>query len=234
MKGLVLAAGDGGRLRSLTLDTPKVLLDAGGHALIHYPLNALRLAGITEVAVVVGYQAGKLGDALAITYPDVTLLYNEDYDSGNALSIGVAREFVGDGPFVLCMGDHPISPEIVERLLAHPWDGCVLCIDPEAAHPAQLNDATRVLVDQRGQIDRIGKDLQVWNAIDTGVFKMTSEVFPVIDHLVSRRGMEVSISDVVRHMGANGQPFATCVVTGSFWSDVDTADDYAAVVSLLG
>ena len=234
MKGIVLAAGDGGRLRTLTFDTPKVLLDLGGHPLIHYPLNALRLAGISEVAVVVGYQAGKIGDALAVRYPEVRLIYNEHYDDGNALSVGVAREFVGDDPFVLCMGDHPISPEIVESLLSHPWDGCILCIDPKAVHPAQLNDATRVLVDQHGLIDRIGKDLKVWSAIDTGVFKMTQEVFSVIDYLVSRQGGDVGISDVVRHMGAAGQPFATCDVTGSFWSDVDTADDYAAVVSLLG
>ena len=74
MKGIILTAGDGGRLRPLTLDTPKVLLDVGGHPLIHYPLDALRLAGISEVAVVVGYQAGKIGDALAVTYPDVRLL----------------------------------------------------------------------------------------------------------------------------------------------------------------
>ena len=41
------------------------------------------------------------------------------------------------------------------------------------------------------------------------------------------------VSDVIHYMGAVGQPFATCDVTGLFWSDVYTVDDYATVVSLL-
>ena len=233
MKGLVLAAGDGGRLRPLTLRTPKVLLEAGGYPLIHYPLNALRSAGITEVAVVVGYQASKIEASLRRTYPRARFVYNENHDMGNALSIGVARDFVGDDPFVLCMGDHPISPKIVRRLLSHSWEEHVLCVDPAASHPSQLNDATKVLTGAGGYIVRIGKSLKVWHAIDTGVFKMTPLVFAAIDDLVRRQGMDVSISSVVRYMGAEGRPFATCDVSGSFWSDVDTLEDYRAIGGLL-
>ena len=234
MKGLILAAGDGGRLRPLTLETPKVLLDAGGDPLIHYPIKALRLAGVTEVAVVVGHNATKVEEAVGNVYPDIKFLYNENYLGGNALSIGVARDFVADGPFVVCMGDHPISPEIVASLLSHPGHGNILCVDPDAWLPAQLNDATRVLVGEDGYIDGIGKGLKVWSAIDTGVFKMTSEVFSVIDILEDGLGTEVGISDVVRHFGAMGRPFNTCDVGGAFWSDVDTIEDYVAIERILG
>lgn len=233
MKGVILAAGDGGRLRPITLKTPKVLLDVGGWPLIHYPISALWQAGVTEVAVVVGHNATKVEEALAEVLPGIKFLYNKNHLWGNALSIGVARDFVEDGPFVVCMGDHPISPEIVGRLLSHPWDGNILCIDPKASHSAQLNDATRVLVDGNGYVDRIGKGLKTWNAIDTGVFKMTPFFFSAIDFLTGRQGMEVGISDVVRHMGAVGQPFATCDVGGAFWSDVDTLEDYLAIDSML-
>lgn len=234
MKGLILAAGDGGRLRPLTLLTPKVLLDAGGAPLIHYPIKALLLAGVTEIAVVVGHNAAKVEEAVGSVYPEIKFLYNENFLGGNALSIGVARDFVADGPFVVCMGDHTISPEIVASLLSHSWDGNTLCVDPDASLPAQLNDATRVLVGEEGYIDSIGKDLETWSAIDTGVFKMTKEVFSVIDLLTHRLGTEVGISDVVRYLGAIGRPFSTCDVGGAFWSDVDTLDDYAALESILG
>ena len=233
MKGLILAAGDGGRLRPLTLQTPKVLLDAGGYPLIHYPINALRSAGVDELAVVVGYQGAKVEATLADAYPEVTFLYNEDHEGGNALSIGVARDFMQDESFVLCMGDHPIGPDIVQRLLYDPPEECVLCIDSEAWHPWQLDDATRVLVDAGGYVVGIGKDLKVWSAIDTGVFSMTPRVFSVIDRLSQLKGLDVSISDIVRYLGRSGRPFATCDVSGMFWADVDTIEDYQAVVSLL-
>jgi len=234
MKGLILAAGDGGRLRPLTLETPKVLLDAGGDPLIHYPIKALRLAGVTEIAVVVGHNAAKVEEAVGNAYPEIKFLYNENFLGGNALSIGVARDFVAEGPFVVCMGDHTISPEIVATLLSQSCEGNILCVDPDAWLPAQLNDATRVLVREDGYIDGIGKGLKVWSAIDTGVFKMTSEVFSVIDILTDRLGTEVGISDVVRHFGVMGRPFYTCDVGGAFWSDVDTLEDYVAIESILG
>ena len=104
----------------------------------------------------------------------------------------------------------------------------------DASLPAQLNDATRVLVGPDGYIDSIGKGLDSWSAIDTGVFKMTSDVFSVIDLLTDRLGTEVGISDVVRYFGAVGRPFSTCDVGGAFWSDVDTLEDYKAIESILG
>lgn len=57
MRGVILAAGDGGSLRPLTLETPKILLEVARHPLIHYPIAAMHDAGISGIAVVVGYMA---------------------------------------------------------------------------------------------------------------------------------------------------------------------------------
>ena len=234
MKGIILAAGDGGRLRPLTVDTPKVLLEIGRRPLIHYPLKALHSAGISEIAVVAGYQAEKIQDALGKAFPDLTFLYNADYDGGNALSVYTARSFVAGEPFVVCMGDHVIGPEMVSRLLCDDRDGCTLCVDHTVWHPAEINDATRVkLMDSTGNIDAIGKHLRVWDAIDTGVFKMTEDVFPAVEYLMDRQGVEVGITDLVGFMGGNGQPFSTCDVSGIFWADVDTPEDYLSIGNLL-
>ena len=45
--------------------------------------------------------------------------------------------------------------------------------------------------------------------------------------------MHVSITDVVRLMGAVGQPFSTCDASGMFWADVDTVEDYRSTDRLL-
>ncbi len=234
MKGVILAAGDGGRLHPYTQDTPKVLLRVGGQRLIGYALDALGAAGISEIAVVVGHQSEKIQAALEDNYPLVTFVYNENHVGENALSVHAARQFVGCEPFVLSMGDHVTGTDIVQRLLADEREDCVLCVDSDARHSSQINDGTRVDVDSCGYIRAmIGKDLEVWNAIDTGVFMMTEEVFPVIEHLTGEKGIHVGITDMINYMGEINRPFAACDVRGTFWADIDTPEDYASVDSLL-
>ena len=233
MKGLILAAGNGGRLRPLTLETPKVLLEIDGKPMINWPINAMLLAGVDEIAVVVGHNSEKVEVVLKQLYPEIRFIFNENHSKGNALSIGVAQDFMENGPFVMCMGDHPISPVIIKDILLHSCEWNILSVDYGASLPAQLNDATRVFVGDDGYIDNIGKDLETWNAIDTGVFKMTSNVFSTINSLTDQQCMGLEISDLVNYMSTIGQPFAACDVKGAFWSDVDTLDDYMAIKAMM-
>src|SRR5260221_14712191 len=64
MKGLVLSAGYGERLRPLTDAIPKPILEVGGRPLIHYPLPMLKRAGITEGAINVHHLAAEVERAL--------------------------------------------------------------------------------------------------------------------------------------------------------------------------
>ena len=233
MKGVILAAGDGGRLRPATLQTPKVLLEVAGQPLIHYAVEALADGGVSDTAVVVGYHGQAVSAALGPVFPGLGFIQNNDYLGGNALSVYTAREFVSDEPFVVCMGDHPIGFETIRQLLSTCGNRNTLCVDTKARHPSQISDGNRVLVDSRGYISAIGKDLTVWNAIDTGVFQMTRDVFDVIDILVRTQGIHVEINDLVRHLIEEGFPFFTCDVSGMFWADVDTQADLEATDTLL-
>ena len=62
---------------------------------------------------------------------------------------------------------------------------------------------------------------------------MTDEVFPAIEQLMEKHGIDVTITDMVRLMGKWGMPFSTRDVSGIFWADVDTFEDYEAVAKLL-
>ncbi len=201
--------------------------------MIHYPLEALASAGISEIAVIVGYQSEIVIEALKATHPNLSFIFNEHFDGENALSIYAARSFVGDDPFIVCMGDHPIAPELLSCLVSNHQEHNILCVDTKAWHPSQTNDATRVLVDSGKYILKLGKELKDWNATDTGVFQMTCDVFPAIEHLMGEQGDSVGISDVVRLLGDKGQPFATCDVSGNFWADVDTLEDYQSIDRFL-
>jgi len=228
-KGIVLAAGDGDRLGHLTITRPKVLLSVNEDApLISYPIKALAAAGITDIAVVVGY----LGDKVIEVLGDggdfgVRLQYinNSDYLGGNAVSVYKAREWVQGEPVILCMGDHLIDGEIVKRLLDRQVINETLCIDYAPATHHELAEATKVAVDGAGCIKDIGKDLAHWDAVDTGVFLLTENFFRALDELVQDRGTDVEISDVIRFLVSRGHRFDTCDVTGCFWADLDTEED---------
>lgn len=236
MKGVILAAGYGDRLRPLSLETPKILLEVAGLPLIHYPLHALRSAGIEDIAIIVGHRADKIIWAFEtwdILPTDITFIINPNYKGGNALSVEATQSFTGKEPFVLCMGDHIISTKIVSSLLVDGLAKCTLCVDYKPSYSFQSNDATRVRIGPFGEVAEIGKHLKTWNAVDTGVFLLTSHVFDTIRHLREQQGLEVELSHVVQSFAGQQQPFSTCDVSGCFWTDTDTLEDYLAINKLM-
>ncbi len=76
-KGIILAAGDGDRLGSLTLTHPKTMLLVNGVALISHPIKALAAAQVRDIAIVVGYLGDMVADEL-----------------GNGSSFGVRFEYI--------------------------------------------------------------------------------------------------------------------------------------------
>ena len=228
-KGIILAAGDGDRLGFLTIACPKVLLSVNDVPLIRYPIEALAAAGISDIAIVVGYLGDKVievvgnGNSFGVRLEYIT---NPDYLGGNAISVYMAREWAQGEPVILCMGDHLIERKMVKCLVGDRQIlNETLCIDYTPAQHHKLAEATKVIVDDAGCIKDIGKELVCWDAIDTGVFLLTESFFKALDELIPRRGIDVEISDVIRFLVSNGHRFDTCNVSGCSWADVDTKED---------
>ena len=231
-KGVILAAGDGSRLGSLTSSCPKVLLPVNGKPLIKYPIEALAAAGIREIAIVVGYLADKVVEALgdgSCFGVDLQYIFNPDYHGGNAISVNKARDWTQGDPTVLLMGDHLIERMPVKHLLKRITSSDTLCIDCTPAKHCQLDEASKVIIDNTGYIKDIGKDLIKWDAIDTGIFLLTKNFFQALDELIPRLGTDIEINDVIQFLISQGYRFETCDVSGSFWADVDTEEDLNTV-----
>ena len=226
-KGIILAAGYGSRLGSLTATCPKVLLPVNGKALISYPIEAMVAAGISEIAIVVGYLGDKVVEVLGNGSSfgvKTEYIFNPDYLGGNAISVYKARDWAQDDPIVLCMGDHLIEDKVVKRLLDRQTLNETLCVDYAPAQHHQPAEATKVTVDKDGCIKDIGKNLIYWDGLDTGVFLLTENFFRAMDTLVPRLGIDIEISDVIRFLISGGHCFDTCNVSGCFWVDVDTEE----------
>ena len=79
------------------------------------------------------------------------------------------------------MGDHLIEAAIVRRLLDRQNLTETLCVDYAPAPYHQVDEATKVAIDNAGGIRNIGKDIEHWDALDAGVFLLTESYFQALD-----------------------------------------------------
>jgi choline kinase len=235
-RAVILAAGDGDRMGTLTTHCPKVLLPTHtGEQLILSPIKALSAAGVKNILIVVGYLGEKvkrtLGDGSRL---GVTLQYveNTDYRSGNAISVWKAESWTQGEPVILCMGDHIIETSIISRLLSIEAIMDTLCIEYPLIPYHNSEEATKVALFEDGSIQDIGKVMKRWDALDTGVFLLTKRFFKTINRLAFLYDNNLEISDVIRFMISKGYRFNTCDVSGCSWMDIDTEEDLKLIQAL--
>jgi N-acetyl-alpha-D-muramate 1-phosphate uridylyltransferase len=139
-KAMILAAGLGNRMRPLTDNTPKPLLEVGGKPLLQYHLEALADAGIQEVVINLAYLGHKIrafaGDGarfgLGITYSE------EPEPLETAGAIAHAHNLLGDTPFLLINGDvwtnYPLS-KLCQHQLGNQEDAHLILVPNPSFHP---------------------------------------------------------------------------------------------------
>ena len=129
MRPIILGAGRGRRLNSLTDDQPKPYVRVGGRRILNWVLDALLAAGLERPVFVGGYQIERLRS----DYRFLDFCHNEHWQSTNMLaSLFCAEEHMEDG-FLCTYADILYRPGVVRRALAHPAD-IVLCVDVEWRH----------------------------------------------------------------------------------------------------
>ena len=122
-KAIILAAGVGSRLRPLTEDKPKCLLEVGTRTLVDHQLHALGRCGINDVIIVVGHCADRIRRHLG---DRVRYLTNERYEDTNSLySLWLARQELTSGALIL-NSDVFALPLLFERLLRAPAPDAIL------------------------------------------------------------------------------------------------------------
>lgn len=222
-KCLVIAAGRGSRLASDGL--PKPLFRLLGLPLIERAIVTAKRAGLEDFTVVTGYDGARIRkflDRLAIRR-EVTLTHvvNEDWKAGNGVSVLKAREAIGEEPFVLLMADHLLSPRLLPELISEPLnEGTVrLGVDFNLRNPlVDLLDVTRVQA-EGGRLEAIGKQIENYNAFDTGCFVCSPALFDGLEQARERDGDE-SLSGGVRVLAASGK-VQIHDIGDAFWIDVD-------------
>jgi choline kinase/DNA-binding winged helix-turn-helix (wHTH) protein len=230
---LVLAAGNGDRFRTERRQS-KLLEPILGQPLILRTLQTARDAGITRAELVLGYQADSLRRVIERHAPDgldVHFSYNAEWHLENGVSVLTARERLHVSRFALLMGDHLFHAPMLTRLLREPIEAgeSALAIDSRPAPPAVAEEATKVRL-SGSRIVAIGKDLAVYDALDTGVFVCAPTLFDAL--VESREADDTTLSGGIRRLAARGLMLGVDV-GDVVWHDIDTRADLAAAAAFL-
>lgn len=154
---IILAAGRSMRLRPLTDDKPKCLLDMGPKKILDWQLDALAAIGVRQTRIVVGYQQALIREHIANTHSDfdVTYIENPDYETTNTL-FSLARALKNFEDDFYYMNADVVFEERILKQLAKKSDGGFLAIDRKQCREEEV----KVEVDANGQqISAIGKHL---------------------------------------------------------------------------
>lgn len=131
MQTVILAAGEGTRMRPLTETVPKPMLPVADRPLCAHAADAAVAAGASELVVVVGYEAEAVRNFFSDEYRDVPVsIAVQENQRGTADAVRAARPYL-EGPFVVLNGDNVYEPAAVEALFeAAPAIAAIAVDDP--------------------------------------------------------------------------------------------------------
>ena len=234
MKCLIIAAGEGSRLSNRGNSKPLVpLLEL---PLIERVILNAKGVGITDFYIVTGYNGEKLRNHLDQFAQNrdlkITHLINNQWEKENGLSVLAAKKEINEN-FILLMSDHIFDKSILEDLMQEKVaDGeIILAVDYNLKNKTvDVDDVTKVLVDNKGRIINIGKNIKKYNTYDTGIFLCSPVIFKALEE--SSANGDTSLSAGIKIL-AKKEKARVFDIRGRYWIDVDDEKAFKKAENIL-
>ncbi len=233
-QALILAAGDGSRLRDHVPVEHKGLVEIEGEPLLGRTCRMLGKIGLREGVVVTGYRSAAVRAALKGMGDlgiGLRFVENPQWKLSNGISVLAAAEMLSE-KFLLLMADHLFDPQMITAMCGvglSPGE-VMLAVDRKLDAIYDMDDATKVrLVGER--IAAIGKELTDFNAVDTGLFACSDTLVECLSEVEARRG-DCSLTDGMQMLIERGR-LRPLDIGAAWWQDVDTPGALEHGVRLL-
>ena len=221
-KAVLLAAGRGTRMRELTNELPKPMLVVGGKPILEHIVAGIRLAGISDVLVIVGWRADVVRDFFADGRQfDVRIEYaTQVVQDGTGRVVELARDFCGDDAFLLSYGDILIEPSNYAAL-ASPAANVEAIVSVKRNEDVSKGGAVFVnenfeLIDLREK-PLPGEPTSPW--YNAGVYTFRPSIFEFTAKLERSPRGEFELTDAIRNLALSGRKVQAFELAGS-WADV--------------
>lgn len=233
MKAIMMAAGMGTRVSQDIKMIPKCAVSVGATTLIEQTISQLSRRNVQQIAVVVGYQADYLCRLLA--EKGVHIFHNPFFDKTNSIaSLWFAREFLRDDDFLLLNADLYMDERVLDDIFA------------ETASPVLFADGTRrteadyKLTYRCGVLQKHGKELSGEEASGEylGIARINRPFLPQfrerLEQLINSQQHHLWWENVLYSFLGERDVYVREITPGSFWAEVDTAEDYGRILEYIG
>ena len=210
-KAVILAAGEGKRLRPFTETMPKVMLPVANKPILEYVLDAVKKSGIDEVFLVVGYKKEVIMEYFK-DYKDITITYvTQDKQLGTAHALLQTKKHIKE-PFIILAGDNIIDPDSIQKLMKDPSEYAILI--KEHPYPSKYGVVFVENKSVRRIVEKPKEDIGKY--ISTGIYKLPHSVFTNIEQC-SSQGIH-ALSSVIQTLVDKGKHINTVLAT--LWMDI--------------
>jgi dTDP-glucose pyrophosphorylase len=220
-KAVLLAAGRGTRMRELTANLPKPMIEVRGKPVLQHMVEGLRGAGIRDFLIVVGYHA----DAVQNFFGDgsrynVAIQYaTQAVQDGTGRVVDLARDFAGDSAFVLSYGDILVDGANYKRVTDLPDSAeAIITVtrgeDVSKGGAVSLNEQME-LIDIREK-SGVSEQTSWYNA---GIYAFRPSIFEFTAKLKPSPRGEYELTDAIRALAQSGKKVKAIELTGE-WADV--------------
>jgi len=227
MKAVILAAGEGKRLRPITATRPKPLIPIAGKALLEHNILGLKSAGFNQILLIVGYREDQIKDYFkdGTEKYEVTIEYitQEEY-LGTAHAAGLAKKFVGNDDFLMMYGDLLVDIDVFKELYRYyqekKCDGLITLIGVK-----NPQDYGIISLDKNGFVESIiekpSPNLNLGNLANAGIFIFNPRIFEAISKTKKSIRGEYEFTDSMSLLfGEMKGKIVGYVLKDYFWSDI--------------